>query len=287
LTGRAPFAARSFSELVIKISTTRPIPPRVVRGDIPRALDTLIQKAMAKERDDRVPSLDVLISELERFATVDQFPSRATAEHAPAPSVVSSSDRSLSEPALLSEQADTAADVAMRASLTPVEIPRNKEGKIWLIGAATLVVVLGAWMLLGSPNESTHAREARKVAVQPVTPSATAKAEQPSAAAPSAPTDSTASSQTEVPAVHDAPPSAAPDPERAEKKKPPESKARQLAVHAERHVSPHAEARPTLHISPARSPGASSEPTQASNSPAATSGNQPKLRAGRVNSQDF
>ena len=73
ITGRLPFMAESFSALVLRIMTEQPVPVRQLRPDVPARLSQLIEWAMAKQRDDRLPSVEVLIHELEPFADEARF----------------------------------------------------------------------------------------------------------------------------------------------------------------------------------------------------------------------
>lgn len=78
LTGRAPYEAESFTELVVKVATTTPASPKELRADIPTALARVVQWAMAKDRDQRILSMEALVRELEPFSTRDGFQSEMT-----------------------------------------------------------------------------------------------------------------------------------------------------------------------------------------------------------------
>ncbi len=79
LTGQAPYSAETFSELIIKVTTTEPPTPKSLKPELPGALSTIVQKAMARDRNDRTPSLDALIAQLGPFATAQGFYERVTA----------------------------------------------------------------------------------------------------------------------------------------------------------------------------------------------------------------
>jgi len=163
LTGRPPYEAETFPELIVKIANTQPKPPKALRSDIPRTLDRLIQAAMAKERDQRLPSLEVMIRDLEPFATAELFRVQMTADGAALPRVVSPSQQPAAvEPALLlSERTETGpADTPMNASIPPA-IPRRRDHARWLVGAALVTLLLLAAMFFGSsgaPSADTGAR---------------------------------------------------------------------------------------------------------------------------------
>jgi serine/threonine protein kinase len=172
LTGRPPYEAETFPELIVKIANTQPQPPKSLRSDIPRSLDRLIQSAMAKERDQRLPSLEAMIRALEPFATAELFRVQMTADDAALPRVVSPSQQPVpvASAILLSERTETGpADTPMNASIPP-SIPRRRDLKPWLIGAAVVTLLLVSVMLFSSssaPTADTH-----KPASQPTAASA-------------------------------------------------------------------------------------------------------------------
>jgi serine/threonine protein kinase len=65
LAGRLPYPAATLTELILQLEHP---PPRLrtLRPDIPRALDDLVARAMAADRQQRVQSLDALIAGLAR-----------------------------------------------------------------------------------------------------------------------------------------------------------------------------------------------------------------------------
>jgi serine/threonine protein kinase len=79
LTGQPPFNAETFSELIIKITTTLPPTPKALRPSLPGALSSIVETAMRRDRVERTPSLDALISALEPFASREGYAERVTA----------------------------------------------------------------------------------------------------------------------------------------------------------------------------------------------------------------
>jgi serine/threonine-protein kinase len=69
LTGRMPFEANSLPKLVVKIATQVPQPPKELRPDLPESLSRLVLRTLARQREERTPSLDALIAELTPFAS--------------------------------------------------------------------------------------------------------------------------------------------------------------------------------------------------------------------------
>ena len=56
LTGRRPFAAANYNALLLQILSTKPKPARDFRPALPEGFDAVLDKAMARSRDDRYPT---------------------------------------------------------------------------------------------------------------------------------------------------------------------------------------------------------------------------------------
>jgi eukaryotic-like serine/threonine-protein kinase len=69
LTGQPPFEAETLSELSIKVATAQPVAPRQLRAEIAEPLERVIMRAMARDRTQRIASMDALIAALEPFAS--------------------------------------------------------------------------------------------------------------------------------------------------------------------------------------------------------------------------
>ncbi len=67
LTGCLPFRAEGYNALVLAIAGQRPLPISALVSDVPRALERIVMRAMAKEPRDRQPDAQTLIDELEGF----------------------------------------------------------------------------------------------------------------------------------------------------------------------------------------------------------------------------
>jgi serine/threonine protein kinase len=65
LTGCLPFRADGYNALVLAIAAQRPLPMAALVPDVPRALERVVMRAMAKEPRDRHPDAQTLIDELE------------------------------------------------------------------------------------------------------------------------------------------------------------------------------------------------------------------------------
>ena len=67
LTGRAPFLAETDVAVAMLRLTADPIPPRDIRPSIPRPLEALVLRAMARPPDERFHSADAMRAALERL----------------------------------------------------------------------------------------------------------------------------------------------------------------------------------------------------------------------------
>ncbi|HXG62424.1 MAG TPA: serine/threonine-protein kinase [Planctomycetota bacterium] len=77
LCRKPPFEGRSVMEVLMKVSTESPPPPRSVRPDLPETLEAILRKAMAPKKEDRYPSAGALAEDLQRF--LDSRPVEAPA----------------------------------------------------------------------------------------------------------------------------------------------------------------------------------------------------------------
>ncbi len=68
LSGRKPFAAKSYGDLLIKIMTVQPPRLKSVRQGVPRALEELVHRCMEKDPGRRPASSDELLQALEAIA---------------------------------------------------------------------------------------------------------------------------------------------------------------------------------------------------------------------------
>jgi serine/threonine protein kinase len=68
LTGQLPFSAKSFGALAIEITTGWLRPPRTLAPSIDPKLETVVMRALARERDVRFPNVTALAQALEPFA---------------------------------------------------------------------------------------------------------------------------------------------------------------------------------------------------------------------------
>lgn len=71
LTGRPPFRLPTKMETVLQALYGEPIPPREIRPDLPRELETICLKCLEKAPKDRYPSAAALADDLTRFLQGD------------------------------------------------------------------------------------------------------------------------------------------------------------------------------------------------------------------------
>jgi serine/threonine protein kinase len=71
LTGSVPFLAPSYLAVIAKILTESPEPPslRSPERSLPAAVEQIVLRAMAHDRDLRYPTMDLLLEDLDRYGT--------------------------------------------------------------------------------------------------------------------------------------------------------------------------------------------------------------------------
>jgi eukaryotic-like serine/threonine-protein kinase len=180
VTGQMPFEAATLPELAIKVATTDARPVKSLRPDVPTSLANIIDWAVARNRDARLPDLQTLKRELAVFARDHSFRDQMTHHEAAIPLLrAAGSERSSgsaapqrpserpSDPAPPADSNQFAVADTMRAR----EIMRRKSASrrrpLWLLGAAgtagLALIVLQPWAA-EAPSSEEHASES---AVQP------------------------------------------------------------------------------------------------------------------------
>ena len=135
LTGRVPFDANAYSALILEIATGTPKRLRELRPDLPKGLEDVVLKAMARDPADRYRDVDSLARALEPFAEGVTFRSERGDPTGP--------QRSLNTTA------------TPFVSGGPVTVPVRR-GSVGLVIASIGIAVAGAliWALQGSSGES-------------------------------------------------------------------------------------------------------------------------------------
>jgi serine/threonine protein kinase len=81
LTRRLPFVGRSSIELYHKINHEEPIPPRRINPQVPREIEYVTLKAMAKEPEDRYLTAKFLADDVERYLDGEELVIREHSIH--------------------------------------------------------------------------------------------------------------------------------------------------------------------------------------------------------------
>jgi serine/threonine-protein kinase len=87
LTGQLPFVGDSYADLVLSVLSSGPKPLNTVRADVPAPLCAIIDKAMARDRNDRYATLLELSAALAPFcsASLPAHATRSSRERVPSP----------------------------------------------------------------------------------------------------------------------------------------------------------------------------------------------------------
>jgi serine/threonine protein kinase len=85
LTGTTPFSGETFAAIAVKVATSSPIPPRQLRPELPAALEQVVMRAMARQREQRYPSMRALIDALSFLGSTQGFLSQMQNPSAGAP----------------------------------------------------------------------------------------------------------------------------------------------------------------------------------------------------------
>ena len=84
LTGRPPFEGETLQAVVLAVLTDQSPLPRSLNPEIPENLELVIQRAMARKKEDRYPTMTALREALEPFASIDERSSEASGKRASA-----------------------------------------------------------------------------------------------------------------------------------------------------------------------------------------------------------
>jgi hypothetical protein len=95
LTGRLPFSGDDPTAVLAAVLTKEPPRPRTVEPSVPEGLELIIERAMAKERDRRYPTMEALREDLQRWAEAEGV-WKGTMERADAPEQLVAPEDSIS-----------------------------------------------------------------------------------------------------------------------------------------------------------------------------------------------
>jgi len=158
LTGQTPFEGDTPVEIAMKHLSTVPRAPSQLRRDIPRDLDMVVMRALAKDPDERYQSADEMEADLERVL-----------RGAPVAAATSDSATQVMRiPPAAAEAATAATMIAPRGRGAPVFLEEEEEAAParerplwpWLVAAAFVIAAIVAGFLVwhqlsgGGPKET-------------------------------------------------------------------------------------------------------------------------------------
>lgn len=158
LTGRTPYAAETLGGLAVQIATTTPARPSELSAWVSSGLDDVVMRALARDRDARLPSLEAFIHALGAFR---HGCGSSVGASAPLPRPVA--------PSLAREGASAPAHGLPSCAATRTRSPR---ALLWrrvaaLAAAAGLLVCVGLAAMLQRRSVSGAAEPSRADAVMP------------------------------------------------------------------------------------------------------------------------
>ena len=152
LTGEMPFEGDTPVEIAMKHLSAIPQPPSTMRPELPRELDLVVMRALAKEPDERYQSAEEMDADLERVARGAPL-AAATEEGA---------TRVMRIPAAVSAAAPTTFTAPVGDYAPREERPRRRSTWPWLVALAFVVVAgVAGWYAYSQLSSSS----APKVAV--------------------------------------------------------------------------------------------------------------------------
>lgn len=141
LTGKPPFSGDSAVAVAYQHVREIPRPPSEVASDIPEALDRIVLKALAKDREDRYPDADAMRSDLEAAL-------RGGAVSAPATSTWAAAAAAASQPTTVMGAASGATQAMpaspTRTAVAPEEDEEENKRSPWWVWLLVLVGLLAA-----------------------------------------------------------------------------------------------------------------------------------------------
>lgn len=168
VTGRAPFEAETLPALLLRIMTESVTPVLELRPDAPPKLAHLIERAMARRRDERPSNLETFIAELEPFAEGTRYRHQWTRPFQLTPPPGAPVEARDSGPGRIAASAQRALSPAMSsetpfAASAPVPPPLAPSAtRSWLTPSLAAVCGLGLaatswWLLHGTQRtDATH-----------------------------------------------------------------------------------------------------------------------------------
>jgi eukaryotic-like serine/threonine-protein kinase len=176
LTGQVPYDGENFAAIAMQIVNGQPVPPRELRPDLAPELERIVLRAMARNREDRIATLDELARSLAPFADGGEvpLPVMARTDRPPAPSAhqetVDLGVRRVDTQGRISSP--LAQSAPPRAMVDPAR--QQKRALLWGMGAGACAALIGAAVVLhaAKPSPPAAAKPAAMVVVpaQPTVP---------------------------------------------------------------------------------------------------------------------
>ena len=190
LTGEHPYPCETFAELARKIMVEEAPPPSAVFSQVPREIDTITKRALAKDPDDRYPTAKAFAQALDAVRTGAgvTLPQGSSWRSELPPPAELLRDVSVDVSDLDRPDVDLSGETQRSATalhlVTPGDPPKRSPIG-WLVAVLAAAVVIGVLFTLQS--EDTGATPTPKTSTAPiaVTPVATTTATTTAAAAPS------------------------------------------------------------------------------------------------------
>jgi serine/threonine protein kinase len=158
LTGELPYGEDTFANVAVKQATTRPPSPKELRPALPGYLSDLVMKAMAYEREQRHPSLKLMMEALRPVTTDSSYVSMLTSPCAEVPKVGRPQEAGVREPNAATRQLPERQGPAIHAvGTTP---PSRRSARVlWTAFPVGLLVALALFLTLrrASPEQRTPA----------------------------------------------------------------------------------------------------------------------------------
>jgi serine/threonine protein kinase len=154
LSGRLPFEGENYNALIVDIATVDPPDLAALVPGLPAPIVRLVRDAMAKKRDERIPTMSALADRIDALLP--------TAAEADAMIALRSSDAVITgEQVVIGEASPTVAMQKTASSLTTsVAVPRRP--RWWLPAGGALVIaagVAGAFWMKRAPVEASGVHE--------------------------------------------------------------------------------------------------------------------------------
>ncbi len=141
VTGKLPFDARCYEDLIIQIATEPPVPPSLHVPSLRRDFEAVVLQAMARDRDLRYPSMEALAEALRPFASSTESLLRT-------PNTIGSVAANEELPTQVTPSTRTMPETVTTPS--EWENQSEKSSRLWIgLGAAALIGLVAGIVVVG------------------------------------------------------------------------------------------------------------------------------------------